>query len=168
MKVVCSKMPKFFCVLLAVAWPGLVLAQTDCISCHGDAGMQDGSGHSVSVDAQKFHASIHGSLECSNCHTDIKEYPHPDKVTPVKCETCHADEAAGLVGSVHADGKDHPCTSCHGDAHAIVPKSDPKSAVYPLNVPKTCGQCHGTEGWRRSTGWRACIRCTSTRFTDSR
>ena len=153
MKVVCSKMPKFFLyVLLAVAWPGLVLAQTDCISCHGDAGMQDGSGHSVSVDAQKFHSSIHGSLECSNCHTTIKEYPHPEKVTPVACVTCHADESAGLAGSVHADGKDHPCTSCHGDAHAIVAKSDPKSAVYPLNVPKTCGQCHGTEGMAKRHG----------------
>ena len=86
MKVVCSIMPKFFVfILLAVAWPGLAFAQTDCISCHGDAGMQDGSGHSVSVDAQKFHSSIHGSLECSNCHTAIKEYPHLGKVTPVEC-----------------------------------------------------------------------------------
>ena len=34
--------------------------------------------------------SIHGSLQCSDCHATIKEYPHPDKVTPVKCETCHA------------------------------------------------------------------------------
>ena len=127
MKVVCSIMPKFLVfILLAVAGPGLAFAQTDCIACHGDAGMQDGAGHSVSVDAQRFHSSIHGSLECSNCHTTIKEYPHPEKVTPVACITCHADEAAGLVGSVHEDGKDHPCTSCHGDAHAIVAKSDPK------------------------------------------
>ena len=138
--------------LLYAAAPAVAQGNSDCLACHGDAGMQDASGHSVSVDGHKFDASIHGPLQCNNCHTAIKEYPHPEQKTPVKCETCHADEAAGLVGSVHADGKDHPCTSCHGDAHYIVPKSDPKSAVYPLNVPRTCGQCHGTEGMAKKHG----------------
>src|ERR1700689_653176 len=141
------------CVSIALALSARGFAQaTDCLSCHGDAGMQDGAGHSISVDAQKFHLSIHGSLECGNCHADIKEYPHPDKVKHVDCSTCHAEQAAGLVGSVHADGVDHPCTSCHGDAHSIFPKSDPKSAVYPLNVPRTCGQCHGNEGMGQKHG----------------
>jgi predicted CXXCH cytochrome family protein len=153
MKAVSSITPTLFATLfMALATAGVTQAQTDCLGCHGDAGMQDGSGHSISVDAQKFHSSIHGSLECSNCHSDIKEYPHPAKIAPVKCATCHADEAAGLVGSVHADGADHPCTSCHGDAHSIYPKTDPKSAVYPLNVPRTCGQCHGTEGMAKKHG----------------
>jgi predicted CXXCH cytochrome family protein len=153
MKAVSSFTPTLFATLfLALGTAGITQAQTDCLGCHGDAGMQDGSGHSISVNAQKFHSSIHGSLECSNCHSDIKEYPHPDKIAPVKCATCHADEAAGLVGSVHADGAEHPCTSCHGDAHTIYPKSDPKSAVYPLNVPRTCGQCHGTEGMAKKHG----------------
>ena len=138
--------------LLYAAAPAVAQGNSDCLACHWDAGMQDASGHSVSVDGHKFDASIHGPLQCNNCHTAIKEYPHPEQKTPVKCETCHADEAAGLVGSVHADGKDHPCTSCHGDAHSIVPKSDPKSAVYPLNVPRTCGQCHGTEGMAKKHG----------------
>ena len=153
MNAVSSITPTLFATLfMALATAGVTQAQTDCLGCHGDAGMQDGSGHSISVDAQKFHSSIHGSLECSNCHSDIKEYPHPAKIAPVKCATCHADEAAGLVGSVHADGADHPCTSCHGDAHSIYPKTDPKSAVYPLNVPRTCGQCHGTEGMAKKHG----------------
>jgi predicted CXXCH cytochrome family protein len=153
MKAVSSITPTLFATLfMALATAGVTQAQTDCLGCHGDAGMQDGSGHSISVDAQKFHSSIHGSLECSNCHSDIKEYPHPEKIAPVKCATCHAEEAAGLVGSVHADGADHPCTSCHGDAHSIYPKTDPKSAVYPLNVPRTCGQCHGTEGMAKKHG----------------
>jgi hypothetical protein len=138
--------------LLFATAPALAQGNSDCLACHGDAGMQDASGHSVSVDGHNFDASVHGPLQCNNCHTAIKEYPHPEQKTPVKCETCHADEAAGLVGSVHADGKDHPCTSCHGDAHSIVPKSDPKSAVYPLNVPRTCGQCHGTEGMAKKHG----------------
>lgn len=127
-------------------------AQTDCLSCHGDKTMQDSNGHSVGVDADAFHASIHGSLSCTDCHTSIKEFPHPDQPAPVKCETCHADQAAAIGGSVHAKASSHPCTSCHGDAHAVAPKSDPKSAVYPLNIPKTCGSCHSSEAMAKRYG----------------
>ena len=138
--------------LLATGGPRLAKAETDCLACHGEKGMQDASGHSISVDGQTFGASIHGSLKCGDCHATIKDYPHPDQITPVKCETCHADQAAGLVGSVHANRAEHPCTSCHGDAHSIFPKDDPRSAVYPLNVPRTCGACHGNAAMAKKHG----------------
>ena len=109
-------------------------------------------GHKIGVDGDKFHSSIHGSLQCGDCHADIKEYPHPDHPAKVQCSTCHADQASSLKGSVHADSKDHPCTSCHGDAHAIFPKTDARSAVYPLNIPATCGQCHGNNGMAQKHG----------------
>jgi hypothetical protein len=91
-------------------------------------------------------------MKCGDCHTTIKDYPHPDQVTPVKCESCHTGEAEGLVGSVHANRAEHPCTSCHGDAHAIFPKGDPRSAVYPLNIPHTCGACHGNDALAKKHG----------------
>ena len=119
-----------------------LMSQSECLACHGDKSMQDAAGHSISVDGDKFSASIHGSLQCNNCHADIKEYPHPDHIARVECKSCHADEASHLSGSVHSSSKEHPCTSCHGNAHEIFPKTDARSAVYPLNVPKTCGQCH--------------------------
>lgn len=131
--------------LILLAWffaPHRLSAQTDCLSCHADKSMTDAAGHSIAVDGDKFSASIHGSLQCNNCHADIKEYPHPDHIAKVDCKTCHADEAAKLATSVHSSSKEHPCTSCHGNAHEIFPKTDARSAVYPLNVPKTCGQCH--------------------------
>ena len=124
----------------------------DCLSCHGEAGMQDASGRSIAVSADKFHASMHGSLKCNDCHTAIHDYPHPDHPAPVKCETCHADEATALSASVHADGKEHPCTSCHGNAHEIVSRSNPNSSVYPLNIPKTCGTCHGDPAMAKKHG----------------
>ena len=132
--------------------PSFLHAQTDCLSCHADKTLQDASGHSVGVDADNFHASIHGSLGCTDCHSSIKEYPHPDQPAAVKCETCHADQAAAIGSSVHAEASAHPCTSCHGDAHAIFPKSDTRSAVYPLNIPKTCGNCHGSEALAKKYG----------------
>jgi len=112
-------------------------AETDCLGCHSDKDMQNAAGHSISVDGQKFATSIHGSQKCGDCHADIKDYPHPDHIAKVECNKCHVDEAAGLVGSVHSSSKEHPCTSCHGDAHSIFSKGDSRSAVYPLNIPKT-------------------------------
>jgi predicted CXXCH cytochrome family protein len=138
-------------LLIAVA-PCNLNAQTDCLACHGDKSMQDSAGHSIAVDGQKFSASIHGSLKCNDCHADIKDYPHPEHIAQVECKTCHADQASELLGSVHASAKDHPCTSCHGDAHSIFPKTDARSAVYPLNIPRTCGTCHGNDGMARKHG----------------
>ena len=139
--------------LLALLYlPVALHAQTDCLACHGDKTAQDNAGHSIAVDGDKFAASIHSSLGCSACHADIKSYPHPDHIAPVACNACHADQAAGLVGSVHASAKEHPCTSCHGDAHSIFPKTDARSAVYPLNIPKTCGTCHSTGGMAQKHG----------------
>jgi formate dehydrogenase gamma subunit len=33
------------------------------------------------------------------------------------------------------------CTDCH-EAHEILAPSDPKSPIFKLNVPNTCGKCH--------------------------
>ena len=137
---------------LAGMAPGRLSAQTDCLACHADQSMQDSAGHSIAVDGKKFKSSIHGSLECSSCHADIKEYPHPEHMAPVKCDTCHSDEETAVTGSVHAQASKHPCTSCHGDAHSIVPRSDPNSAVYPLNIPRTCGTCHGNDAMAKQHG----------------
>ncbi len=131
---------------------GKAQANSDCLACHADASVQDASGHSVSVNEHTFDASLHGSLRCVDCHTTIKEYPHPDQIAPVKCESCHADQAAQLAGSVHSVKAEHPCTSCHGDAHSIFPKDDPHSAVYPLNIPRTCGACHGNDAMAKKHG----------------
>lgn len=127
-------------------------AETDCLACHGDQTMKGNDGHSIAVDGQKFSASIHGGLKCNDCHADIKDYPHPDHPAKVQCATCHSDQETALKGSVHGDSKEHPCTSCHGDAHTIFPKSDARSAVYPLNIPTTCGKCHGTNGLAQKHG----------------
>ncbi len=148
--------------LLAVSF-GHAQPATECLACHSDATLQDASGKSISVDDKKFHASIHSGMNCVDCHASIKSYPHPDKVEKVKCESCHADESSQLATSIHSSSKDHPCTSCHGNAHEIFPKSDPRSAVYALNIPKTCGQCHGNGGMAEKHG----LQSVAPRYVDS-
>ena len=88
--------------LLVLLSPRYLAAQADCLACHSDKTMQDAAGHSIAVDGDKFSASIHGSLQCNDCHANIKEYPHPDHIARVECKTCHADEASKLTGSVHS------------------------------------------------------------------
>lgn len=153
MKIFASPCLTIVASALLLAGPARLLhAQTDCLACHGDPSMQDASGKSIGVSADKFHASIHGSLKCNDCHTNVKGYPHPANAAEVNCSTCHTDEASGLAGSVHAKASEHPCISCHGDPHSIVPKTDPTSPVYPLNIPKTCGSCHGNEAMAKKFG----------------
>jgi hypothetical protein len=43
------------------------------------------------------------------------------------------------------------CVSCH-PAHETRPPSDPASTVYPLNVARTCTQCHGDAGLMQRHG----------------
>jgi hypothetical protein len=50
---------------------------------------------------------------------------------------------SGVTTSVHASASTQACQGCHGDAHGILPASDPKSSTYPSNLPRTCGACHG-------------------------
>ncbi len=107
-------------------------AGLDCLSCHPEKG-----------DATK--ASVHAGIDCASCHTSIKAYPHPAQVAKVNCAICHADPASGVAASVHAHSSAQPCLNCHGNAHEILASSNPKSATYPQNLPRTCGECHGKQ-----------------------
>ena len=132
------------CAVLILLLPIMLRGQQlDCLSCHGNPGMQDSAGHSISIGSDAFHASVHSALGCSACHADIKSFPHPAHPAEVQCGTCHAEEAAGLAGSVHAGQGAQSCLNCHGDPHEIVPVKDKRSPVYALNIPHTCGTCHG-------------------------
>jgi hypothetical protein len=128
-------------VLLILAAGALSAAAPDtlCLSCHDDKG-------------SPFHASVHASLGCTGCHSDIQAFPHPETIAKVNCSGCHADAAASLASSVHDKASQQPCLSCHGDSHAIVPVKDAKSAVYPSNLPRTCGTCHGDKKFAQQHG----------------
>ncbi|MGP0073932.1 MAG: cytochrome c3 family protein [Bryobacteraceae bacterium] len=116
-----------------------VAADTLCLSCHDEKG-------------NPFHASVHAALGCTGCHSDIKGFPHPETVAKVNCAGCHAEPASALTSSIHAKAAEQPCLSCHGDAHTIVEVKDTKSPVYPLNLPRTCGTCHGDKKFAKEHG----------------
>src|ERR1035438_3723988 len=83
----------------------------ECLTCHGQAGMKSDAGKSISIDAAKHAASAHAILGCKDCHTSIKEFPHPAKIARVQCATCHADEAKPFTTRAHFIVIESACAS---------------------------------------------------------
>lgn len=134
----------------------------DCLMCHGDSTLThdvNGKPASLFVDPAKFKDSIHGTMfTCVDCHADLKASPHESTPAKVSCAICHADEQAVYDRSFHAkaikagDGKAAACTDCHGSPHELLPASDPKSKVNHVNIPATCGTCHGQKFVMEASG----------------
>ncbi len=150
--------PRFFAAGLALAalvvLPAVARAQAneDCLACHGERDFTtERRGRTVSlyVSGKSLAGSIHGALQCVDCHADLagKELPHEGRPGKVDCGTCHDTEAREHAASLHGkalkrgDPLAPGCTSCHG-VHDIRGVKDPASSVSPLRVPFTCGKCH--------------------------
>jgi len=137
-------------VVLALAW---VLAPTRatakpksahapkqdeaCLSCHGTAGMKSDKGKNITVDPGRHAASAHGILGCSDCHTTIKEFPHPAKIPQVQCASCHEEEVKAYGGSAHVLLGEAACSACHGNAHELT--------TADKLMPAICAECHAKE-----------------------
>ncbi len=123
------------------------VAQADCLTCHGDASMTDSA--RPQHRSRRHRNSAPAFTAACNAPTATPTSRAIRILTKLRrliARPATPTRPIQLKGSVHADGKEHPCTSCHGNAHEIFPKTDARSAVYPLNVPKTCGQCHSNNG----------------------
>lgn len=127
--------------------PGL-----SCAGCHGgnpeaedgDAAMSPDAGF-VGVPSKK-----EIPLFCGKCHSNIdvmrKFLP---RVAIDQVEQYWTSQHGKLL--VQGDRKVADCTSCHS-AHGILPASDSRSTVYPLNVPATCKRCHGDPEYMKEYG----------------
>lgn len=116
-----------------------------------------------------FRDDVHAGagVTCAACHTTRSgsggayEAPPRTAIAPL-CATCHSDAAymrrfdpqvrvdqfLQYQTSTHGtrmaagDARVATCTDCHG-THGVKRIADPRSPVAPLNVPTTCGRCHG-------------------------
>jgi cytochrome b subunit of formate dehydrogenase len=140
-------------------------AADECLTCHSDSTLsheENGKTVSLHVDPDKFKDSIHGSMfTCVDCHTDVKSAAHETTPKKISCATCHADEQAAYEKSFHGkavqagNGHAATCVDCHGSPHELLPGSDPKSRVAHVNIPATCGSCHGQQFVMEKDGLRA-------------
>jgi len=147
-----GKRAAVLCCALLCAAPLAARAQenADCLFCHEDPDLHmtrpDGTTLSLYVDDSVYQESVHGGMQCIECHADIPDLPHDTPLLPVDCGNCHEETGQyreSLHGRALANG-DHSaasCASCHG-THDMRPASDPLAGTHPRNQPATCGKCH--------------------------
>ena len=96
-------------------------------------------------------SSVHGFLECLDCHPGGEELPHPDEIYGSECVSCHDVEAEEYSRSVHGFMMDSGdplvtgCEACHGPAHTMIPSTDEASPIHHSRQPEMCGSCHSSE-----------------------
>ncbi|MBX3026164.1 cytochrome c3 family protein [bacterium] len=143
------------CLALLVG-AGRAAADDDaCLACHGDATLRreagERAGSSVFVDVAALAGSMHGDLDCVDCHADASD-DHPPRLAAPDCASCHEDEQAEYAATLHgaaaaAGVADAPsCASCHG-GHDVRAADDPRSRVSRQRIPATCGACHADDAF---------------------
>jgi cytochrome b subunit of formate dehydrogenase len=133
------------------------VANSDCLDCHEAPDtppvLKPGAKpDDVAIIRPSFFAkSVHGKLNCVDCHTAVKDSPHDSPLPPAQCASCHPSEAKAYATSIHgmsnAMGSSGAatCASCHG-THEIMPVNQIDSPVFKLNLPHTCAVCHSNQG----------------------
>jgi predicted CXXCH cytochrome family protein len=83
----------------------------DCLGCH-----------------EGYKGFLHGPVSCNDCHSDISELPHKEKLKRPVCQDCHKGAQAAYSNSVH-QRKGLDCKQCHA-VHQITKEK------------KYCASCH--------------------------
>lgn len=139
------------------SFQGSVHGLLPCVQCHTDATaiphpetlekVRCKSCHEVTLSGA--HAGRKGrGATCPACHGSHGIRPALE-AEPGICKTCHGAVVTVYGESVHGRGLARgeqevaSCRNCHGPAHEVRRGQDPASPVYPLNLPRTCGVCHG-------------------------
>lgn len=153
-----------FAFLLMGSFSEIQADNLSCLICHnsleGTYITRDGVQTSLYVDSEKFEASVHSDLECTDCHQKYQDNPHEsseedvdesilsiaeaiqkkspvDPVAQAACSECHPDIYEEVQESVHGKnifGKKETdgafCLDCHGSPHEIIAKSDSGTASH--------------------------------------
>lgn len=137
------------------------LLATLCTMCHPDVRVQfENSIHGrEEVTCVSCHGGDPRATTVAGAHDGGFRGAIPRRQIPSLCASCHADaemmrpwnlptDQYALYQTSHhgrrlaqGDDKVAVCTDCHG-VHDILATDDPRSRVFPQNVPDTCSRCH--------------------------
>ena len=140
------------------------LTDSACANCHGAVYREykegvhgrDGKGMKAKAGCRDCHGKAHDMLEksspqspvnavnlpgtCSRCHAN-SEFAKSYKVAREGMSPVYRDNIHGQALTTSGVLVSAACANCHG-AHAVKPRTDPASPIYPANIAATCGKCH--------------------------
>ncbi len=134
-----------------------VLAESQyCLTCHRGRlrmTMKNGESLSVYVDEGILKRSAHGSLKCTECHSDFSKTRHPVRVfnsirdysikSAELCKRCHVEASTKYESSIHytlfksGNPRAPHCAGCHGSAHSLISIKTDKTFGL-----RSCNRCH--------------------------
>jgi hypothetical protein len=106
----------------------------DCITCHGVHNIARVTNSNSPV----YPANI-VSL-CGECHSSASFMKNYNPGMPIDQVAKYKTSVHGIKNS-RGDINVAECASCHG-SHEIRAVNDPRSNVYPSNIPEVCAGCH--------------------------
>jgi len=123
-----------------------------CADCHGGDPTSDDPDISMSRAKGFRGVPSHQTVPqfCARCHSDANFMKTYNPRLPV-------DQYQKYKTSIHGkkivkgDEKVANCVSCHS-VHEIMPANNPKSSIYPINLPQTCAKCHADEEYMKEYG----------------
>ena len=169
--------PLLFLAFLLLPHKGFAQESANCLSCHsamkGRIKTASGAMVELNIDTEKFRASKHGSLSCTDCHLRFSGNPHvspgsdvpqavlslsskistkfkSDPVAGAACSSCHEEIYKSVLESIHGKNITEKrqsdgalCLDCHGSPHYISSVKDESSPMGRKRQVETCGTCHG-------------------------
>jgi cytochrome b subunit of formate dehydrogenase len=145
-----------------------VFSNQDCLDCHSDKQTRKINGKEVTMEpfaTNAFHGSVHGKINCVDCHKGIPDLVHASKLPPPQCVQCHQSQTnhtqalTEYTASIHGVSRSMgssgaaACWDCHG-SHAMKPAKHADSPVFKLNLPQTCSKCHANPGVNKEYGMK--------------
>lgn len=130
----------------------------NCLVCHEDKDLtmeRNGKKISLFVNGSEYKKSMHGGMDCTDCHSDYNpdNIPHNPKKQDVDCKLCH-DNVKSEQDNVHNNVK---CASCHSP-HNV------KSAIeLSKNQTENCLSCHkskNVQSFKSSTHDKKNVKCS--------
>ncbi|NNE45378.1 MAG: hypothetical protein HKN37_01830 [Rhodothermales bacterium] len=123
-----------------------------CVGCHGGDARSDDEEIAHSGNFVGIPEATDVPQLCGNCHSDLR-------IMRRYQPSASTDQVSQYYTSVHGEKLQQgdlmvaECASCH-TSHAILPATDGRSSVHPLNVPGMCNQCHGDADYMAGYGIR--------------
>ena len=161
-----------FFLLLALPSKNLFSQTSVCLDCHSEknfAKKEHGKKVSLYVNGRKFTKSVHGEMDCTDCHEDFNAYDLPHRkgrnIAKVDCGACHDEEAAQIKNDIHhrlkniVGNKAPTCVSCHG-FHYVV-----SASALEKQGSKLCARCHsnvefkGNYHLQKALPDKSCVDC---------